>query len=44
MVCYGGFVPGDEQLKPAMDESGQLKSAAPRWFLEAVRTIHLAAS
>lgn len=44
MVCCGGFVPGDERLKPAMDERGQLKSAAPRWFLEAVRIIHLSAS
>ena len=27
---------GDEQLKPIVDGKGDLKSRAPRWFLEAV--------
>ena len=28
---------GDERLKPIKDLEGDLKTRAPRWFLEAVR-------
>jgi len=28
--------PDDERRKPLTDESGRLRSQAPRWFLEAV--------
>ena len=27
---------GDERLKPVIDKAGDLKTHAPRWFLEAV--------
>jgi len=27
---------GDEKLKPIINQEGDLKSHAPRWFLEAV--------
>lgn len=31
--------PGDERRKPVMDERGNLKSRAPRWFLEAIGSL-----
>lgn len=34
MVHCGSFQPGDFDLKPLMDEDGNLKSDAPRWFLQ----------
>jgi len=34
MVHCGTFEPGDNRLKPLMDEEGNLKSDAPRWFLQ----------
>ena len=34
MVHCGSFQPGDFRLKPLMDEDGNLKTDAPRWFLE----------
>lgn len=35
LLCDPG-PPGDERRKPLADESGRLKTRAPRWFLEAV--------
>jgi len=29
-------LPGDERRKPVTDRNGQILSAAPRWFYEAV--------
>ena len=34
MLHCGTFQPGDERLKPLLDSDGELKSRAPRWFLE----------
>jgi len=36
MIRCDAGQPGDERRKPLVDDSGQLKSRAPRWFLEAV--------
>ncbi len=30
---------GDERRKPVIDECGNLKSRAPRWFLEAIGSL-----
>ena len=38
-VCCSPGRPGDERRKPLMDAAGQLKSPAPRWFLEAIRPL-----
>ena len=35
-VHCGTFKPGDIPLKPLMDDEGNLKSDAPRWFLKQV--------
>lgn len=37
MLHCGTFKPGDERLKPLLDNHGALKSRAPRWFLERVQ-------
>lgn len=34
MLHCAGFPAGDTQLKPPQDEQGNLKSRAPRWFVE----------
>ncbi|MCP4361453.1 MAG: hypothetical protein GY796_25865 [Chloroflexi bacterium] len=34
MAHCGNFSPGDNHLKPLFDEEGNLKSDAPRWFLQ----------
>ena len=34
------FRPGDADLKPLMDEAGNLKSSAPRWFLRYIEAEH----
>lgn len=34
MFRYAGFQPGHAQIKPVQDEAGNLKSRAPRWFVE----------
>jgi hypothetical protein len=36
MIFCRQLPPGSLELKPLMDESGDLRSRAPRWFLEAV--------
>jgi len=37
MLHCASLQPGDEQLKPLMDAEGDLRSRAPRWFLENLR-------
>jgi hypothetical protein len=32
MLHYSGYAAGDQQLKPTIDEDGNLKTRAPRWF------------
>jgi hypothetical protein len=39
MVRCDAGQPGDERRKPMMDERGNLKSRAPRWFLEAIGSL-----
>lgn len=34
MLHYGGFQAGHEQIRPLQDGAGNLKSRAPRWFVE----------
>jgi hypothetical protein len=36
MVCCDPGEPGGDLRRPEMDDHGQLKSRAPRWFLRAV--------
>ena len=36
MIYCGSLQPGDERLKPLYDKEGNLKSRAPRWFLESL--------
>lgn len=36
MIYCGDLQPGDERLKPLFDKNGELKSRAPRWFLESL--------
>jgi hypothetical protein len=36
MIYCGDLQPGDERLKPVFDKEGNLKSRAPRWFLESL--------
>ncbi|MAU01844.1 MAG: hypothetical protein CL608_32305 [Anaerolineaceae bacterium] len=33
MIRYPGFPAGDSRLKPAMAESGDIKTRMPRWML-----------
>lgn len=34
MIHCAQMPPGDRRLKPLCDDQGNLKSRAPRWFLE----------
>jgi hypothetical protein len=34
MVHCRSFQPGDFRLKPLMDKDGDLKTSAPRWFVQ----------
>lgn len=34
MFHYRGFRAGDVQIKPLLDTGGNLKTRAPRWFVE----------
>lgn len=34
MFHYTGFQAGDAQIKPVLDEAGNLKTRAPRWYVE----------
>lgn len=34
MLHYDGFPAGDAQIRPPQDSAGNLKSRAPRWFVE----------
>jgi hypothetical protein len=34
MIHCAELEPGDSRLKPLLDDEGELKSRAPRWFLE----------
>ena len=34
MIHCAQMTPGDRRLKPVRDDEGNLKSRAPRWFLE----------
>ena len=36
MIFCGDLKPGDERLKPLLDAEGNLKTRAPRWFLESL--------
>lgn len=40
MICFSSLRPGDDLLKPLMDEEGRLATRAPRWFLDSVRPAH----
>jgi hypothetical protein len=35
MIRCDAGQPGDERRRPVIDERGNIKSHAPRWFLEA---------
>lgn len=39
MIRCDAGEPGDERRKPVIDERGNLKSRAPRWFLEAIGSL-----
>jgi hypothetical protein len=39
MVLCDAGQPGDERRKPVIDERGNVKSHAPRWFLEAIGSL-----
>ncbi len=39
MICYRGCTLGDESLKPVLTRNGRLRSAAPRWYLDAIRDL-----
>jgi hypothetical protein len=39
MICCDAGQPGDERRKPVIDERGNVKSHAPRWFLEAIGSL-----
>lgn len=34
MFHYRGFQAGHSQIKPVLDEGGNLRTRAPRWFVE----------
>lgn len=34
MIHYRGYQVGDPQIKPVLDEGGNLRTRAPRWFVE----------
>ncbi len=36
MIHCGLLQPGDKRLKPLINKEGELKSRAPRWFLESL--------
>lgn len=42
MVCYDGRCQTGEARKPLVDSKGDLRSQAPRWFLQAVASRHVA--
>jgi hypothetical protein len=37
MIHCRNFQPGDPRLKPLIDNDGNLKSRAPRWFVEKLK-------
>ena len=39
MLHCGQLQPGDPRLKPLLDSEGDLKTRAPRWFLEGIRPL-----
>jgi hypothetical protein len=39
MIRCDAGEPGDERRRPVIDERGNLKSRAPRWFLEAIGSL-----
>jgi hypothetical protein len=41
MICCDAGQPGDERRKPVIDERGNVKSHAPRWFLEAIGSLRV---
>lgn len=39
MLHCSNLQPGDPRLKPLMDDTGDLKNRAPRWFVENLKAM-----
>ena len=39
MIHCDNLQPGDSRLKPLIDDEGDLKNRAPRWFIEKLKAM-----